>query len=191
MLEDTEITSRYNGLYLEIILKYKEYIEGEERIYAAELPTFITPEDQAVCAVAGRIKSGFASYNYDRDFVEAAAAAHAYVKKEIYTIEIPIQFWLKPAQLIRCGSGDEIGKAMLLCSLLISLGCPSAKVIIVDSDDSKKIGVYFTFSGGLFLMRDSGPMNEFISKEEMVSDISGDRHERAYEFNNNAYLDLF
>jgi hypothetical protein len=133
-MEDTELLKKYNQLYLEVILRYKEYIEEKESLYVAELPKLVVPENEDVVNIANRIKNSMPSYNYNDNYYDSARLAYSYVKDEITLANLPIQFWLTPDETIKCGAGDIFDKAVLLCSLLIALGDVSAKIIIKVKD---------------------------------------------------------
>ncbi|MEM3178007.1 MAG: hypothetical protein QXZ38_02330 [Candidatus Micrarchaeaceae archaeon] len=192
MAEEEDLVKRYNALYLEIILKYKDYIEEQESLYVAELPNLVTPNDDVVVGVANRIKSGFPIYNYEENFHDAAKAAYEHVKNEIYTVELPVQFWLTPRQTETVGAGDIFDKAVLLCSLLIALGNPSSKVIVIITDSERKFLNYAEFDGRVIAIDFDKGIIEFKSIEEMMSyfSIKKGKDVTAYEFNDKMYNDL-
>ena len=68
-IEDAEELRRYNKLYLEIIMRYHEYIDEKENIYVAELPRLVMPKDSAVVAAANGIMSSFSQYEYRARFL--------------------------------------------------------------------------------------------------------------------------
>ncbi len=189
---DEKMLEKYSSLYLEIIMRYRDYIEQEETLYMADLPTLITPDDENVLSKAKSIKSMFASYNYDEDFLGAAKEAQWYVRDKIATISLPVQFWLRPGQTLSLESGDVFDKAVLLCTMLIALGNVTAKVITVIRDSEKMFAVYCEFSGRIVLFDVEGTTSEFGSKEEMLGklEIGKDESLTAYEFNDKMYDNL-
>lgn len=192
MLGEEELTKKYNALYLEIIMRYKDVIETGETIYVAELPKLVTPSDEAVISVAGRMASGFHVYNYDENFMEAVKNAHNYVQNEIATISPPIQFWLKPSQVINLQAGDIFDKVVLLCSILIALGNPSTTILTAVRDENKRHVVLCEYKGEMIVVDLEDGITTVKSKEEALERIgikTGDGM-TAYEFNNKLYNDL-
>lgn len=190
-MDETELTKKYNSIYLEIIMRYRDYIEEKEGLYVAELPKLITPENDSVALVAKGIKERFAVYNYSDNFVEAATHAYEYVNG-IDHISLPIQFWLKPAETIKYGAGDVFDRAALLCSLLIALGEQSAKVVISVGESDRAFGVYFERNGRYTLMELGKETRHFQSIDEMVKALGVGKSDEitAYEFNDKMYRDI-
>ncbi len=192
MDESSEILKKYNSLYLEIIMKYREYIEEQENLYVAELPKLVTPEDGSVKAIAGSIASKFQEYDYEENFPDAAQLAYEYVRDSIAGVTLPIQFWLRPSQTISYGAGDIFDKSVLLCSLLIALGNPSTKVIIAVSDSRRSFAVYSEFGGKIIAIDMEKGINRYDTKEILLKSL-GIREEgeaTAYEFNDRMYIDV-
>lgn len=186
---------KYNQLYLEVILRYKEYIEEKESLYVAELPKLVVPENEDVVNIANRIKNSMPSYNYNDNYYDAARLAYSYVKDEIALANLPIQFWLTPDETIKCGAGDIFDKAVLLCSLLIALGNVSAKIIIKVKDSERDFIVYSEFNNIIIAIDLESGIKEYKNKEELLSAMgiknAGDNGEvTAYEFNDKMYNSL-
>lgn len=192
MASDEELLKRYNNLYLEILMRYREYVEEKERLYVADLPKLITPSDESVLAVAKRIESTFPSYAYEQNFLDAAKLALEYVRNEIASIKMPLQVWLKPSETIRLGAGDVFDKAALLCSLLISLGNFSAKVVSIARSGEGRFVIYFEYEGHVFFTDMENGFEGLQSKEELLSRIGPIKGEDAdaYEFNDKMYNDV-
>ncbi|MGC8776775.1 MAG: hypothetical protein ACP5P2_02405 [Candidatus Micrarchaeia archaeon] len=192
-MEDKEIETlkRYNQLYLEIIMRYKDYIEENENLYVAELPKLITPDNESVVGVANKIKSSFPEYKYEDNFPDAVRLAYSYVKDEIFLASLPIQFWLKPEEVIRCGAGDIFDKATLLCSLIIALGNASTKIVIKVEGSEREFVVYSEFNGGIIAVDLEKGVKEYRSKDELFDDMGiskgGGEDLTAYEFNDKMY----
>jgi hypothetical protein len=194
-MEDTELLKKYNQLYLEVILRYKEYIEEKESLYVAELPKLVVPENEDVVNIANRIKNSMPSYNYNDNYYDSARLAYSYVKDEITLANLPIQFWLTPDETIKCGAGDIFDKAVLLCSLLIALGDVSAKIIIKVKDSERDFVVYSEFNNIIIAIDLESGIKEYKNKEELLramgiknADDSGEV--TAYEFNDKMYNSL-
>ncbi|MEM3791580.1 MAG: hypothetical protein QXL16_02530 [Candidatus Micrarchaeaceae archaeon] len=179
-MDDVE---RYNRVYLEILLRYKEIIEEHEVLYFSELPKLVKADEEVKIA-AEKILGSFDGYNFEKDFDKAAEKAYEYVNNEIRTIILPLQVWLSPGEVIRCGAGDQFDKAVLLCSLFLALGCVNCKVLVVSFDSSRKIGVYYESKSYNYFGIDECKKT-FSSREEMLSylKVGSDEVVDAYEFN--------
>ncbi len=191
-MEDEELLKKYNMLYLEMLLRYKEEIEKGEMLYVAELPKLVTPQDEAVLAVVNNIKSSFASYAFDDNFYDAAMKAQAYINTSVSGVSAPVQFWLTPGEVIRIGAGDTFDKMVLLCSMLVCLGNVSAKIITVVNAGTSKPAVYCEFHSKLLLMKPEGSISEFSSRQELLAaqGVSEDPDTSAYEFNDKMYSSI-
>ena len=191
-MEDDDLLKKYNTLYLEMLMRYKEEIEKGEMLYVAELPRLVTPQDDAVLAVVNNIKSSFASYSFNDNFYDAAMKAQAYIDTSVSSISAPVQFWLMPSEVIRMGAGDAFDKTVLLCSMLIGLGNISAKIITVVKDAASESAAYCEFHSKLLLMRSGSGLQEFGSKQELLAAMgfAEDTNITAYEFNDKMYSSI-
>ena len=192
-MDENELLKKYNDLYLEIIMKYKSHIEEHENLYVAELPSLISPNDEVVKGLAASFTSKFQDYKYENNFYDVAKLIFEHVKNVILPVSLPIQFWLKPSQTITYGAGDLFDKAVLLCSLLISLGNLSTKIIIVVKESERSFIVYFEFKEILVAMNIEGGIKEFKTKEELIKSLGIDEKSddvTAYEFNDKMYIDI-
>jgi len=187
---ETERLNRLNRLYLAIISRYKEYIQEKEGLSVAELPTLVTPKDEAVAKKVLEIKNSFGIYEYDRDFRQAGEKAFSFVRNEIEDVILPLEFWLSPKDTLAYMMGDVIDKNILLCSMLVGLGNPSAKVLMRIKDESFSAYVYYEFDNRVYMLGLGGSTREFDGKEEMISALGIDEDTTAYEFNNQTYFDI-
>ncbi|MCL4411027.1 hypothetical protein M1452_00605 [Candidatus Marsarchaeota archaeon] len=190
--KDAEIEhlTRLSKLYLAIVFRYRDYIEEHESISVAELPTLIKPKNEKIVQKAQEIKSNFENYNYDEDFHEAAMIAFEFVKDEIDEVSLPIQFWINPEETLGLMAGDAIDKNILLCSLLIALGNPTAKVFMNFKEESKKILVYFKFAEKIHVLDLDDGSKVFNSEDELNAFLNLGDDSTAYEFNDHMYVDL-
>lgn len=191
-MKEEELVKKYNALYLEMIMRYKDDIEQGETLYVAELPRLVTPQDEAVVSAVNKIKSAFPAYNYDQNFYDAALKAHKYVSEAIVTVSPPIQFWLKPSQVLNLGVGDIFDKAVLLCSMLIGLGNFSTKLISAIRENTKKHIVYCEYKEKLLTMDLENGVGEVQDKVALLEQmkIEKDSEMTAYEFNDKMYNNL-
>ena len=191
-MDENELLKKYNSLYLDIIMRYRDYIEEKEGLYIAELPKLITPDDESVKLLANSIKEKFPSYKYEDNFVDAAGLAYNYVTGSIATVSLPIQFWQRPSDTIRHGAGEIFDKAVLLCSVLIGMGCPSTKVAISVGETVKSFAVYFEHENEIVSMDIEKGVEQFGNMNELLKHlgIKEDSDVTAYEFNDKMYKDL-
>lgn len=192
MVEDEALLKRYNKLYLEIIMRYKDHIEEKETLYVAELPKLVTPTDESVTNLARNLTKSFPSYSYENDFRTAALEAQKYVKDSISQINLPIQFWLRPSQTISLEAGDVFDKAVLLCSLLAAMGNASSKIITAIKEGDQKFAVYCEYKDRILFLEIDGAVADFNNKEEVLArlGIGKDPDITAYEFNDKMYSNL-
>ncbi len=192
VMEEDELLKKYNTLYLEILMRYKDEIEKGETLYVAELPKLVTPQDESVLAVVNNIKSSFAAYSLDDNFYDAAMKAQAYINTSVSGISVPVQFWLTPSEVIRMGAGDVFDKTVLLCSILIGLGNLTARIVTVVKGSGSESAVYCEFHSKLLLLRADGRMGEFDGKQGLLAAMgfSDDPGTTAYEFNDKMYSSI-
>ncbi len=191
-MSEDELLKKYNALYLEIIMRYREKIEEGERLHLAELPKLVTPYEEAVAASVNKIKESFPSYSYDQDFQEAAKKANEFVKSSVARVSPPLQFWLTPSEVISIGAGDVLDQAVLLCSLLIGLGNLSSKVIGTVKGEEKAYAVYYELDGKIFVIELGKEMSEVKDKNELLAKLGVymGSETTAYEFNDKMYGSL-
>ncbi len=191
-MDETELLKKYNSLYLEIIMKYKEYIEEQEGLYVAELPRLVTPADESVKGLASIISSKFPDYSYEENFGDAAQLSYEYIRDSITNVTLPVQFWLRPAQTINYAAGDLFDKAVLLCSMLVALGNPSSKIIIVIDESRRSFVVYFEFKEKVTAINIEKGAGTFQGREELLKSlgVSDNGEASAYEFNDRMFVDI-
>ena len=195
-MDEIGLLKAYNGIYLEIITRYKEYIEGKEGLYLTDLPRLVTPADEPVVLLAKELEGNFPIYNYEDNFEDAMKLAYAYIRDKIAPISLPIQFWLKPAQAIRYEAGDIFDKAVLLCSLLIAMGNVSSRVMVIVKNSDRHFIVYSEFKDRIIgIDMESGlneykNMGELLEKNGVNKNAENDEETTAYEFNDKFYRDI-
>lgn len=189
-LNETERLRKLNAIYLRIINRYGSYIANDESVSVAELPRLVTPKDPAVAKKAKDIMSNFSPYEYSRDFYSAAVMAYDYVRKEIYPIVLPVEFWLEPNETMEFGAGEKLDRYTLLCSLIIALGNPSAKILIVEKSERLEPTLYFEFDGSFYSMNFESDIAKLESREELLKNLGITDDTVAYEFNDKMYIDI-
>jgi transglutaminase-like putative cysteine protease len=180
----------YSRLYLMIIDRYKDYIEQKESLSVAELPTLVTPNNELVVKKVNEIKAEFGNYSYELNFYDASVKAFNFVKNEIESVVLPVQFWLTPEETLTFGVGDEIDKSILLCSMLVALGNPSSKVLMHMKDGKRRTFVYFEFGGAAYMLDNENGINKFKNADELIASLGIGEDTVAYEFNDRMYRDI-
>ncbi len=190
--EDNEGLRKYNSIYLEIIMRYKDHIEESERLNVSDLPRLVTPENVTVSALCDAITAGFSNYSYERDFAKASVSAYKYVRNRITDISLPIQFWQSPEETIKREGGDMFDKAVLLCSMFVRLGDMDSKVVVAVSGDRQAFFVYAKSDNGIAAFDIKGEAKEYVDVKHALSEMnfSDSDEAEAYEFNNVVYNDL-
>lgn len=191
-MSEDELLKKYNALYLEMIMRYRDRIEEGEKLHLAELPKLITPSDEAVIAAVNKIKETFPAYTAEKDFADAAKKSYDFVRDTIAKVSPPVQFWLKPSEVISIGAGDVFDQAVLLCSMLIGLGNLSTKVIASVKNEEKDYAVYYELDGKIVELELGKGISELKDRNELLAKMGMYMGSEAtgYEFNDKMYSNL-
>jgi len=179
-----------NRAYAKIIERYKKQIEEMETKSIADLPLLITPKDEKVDELKREIikkveeKTGEV-YSFKLHFLEAAKEAIKIVNS-FETISLPLEFWFLPKEVIDLQAGDVVDKAILLCSILISLGNEAAKVLmkIEPQKEKREAYVIFDFNNESYIVDISKKTFRKGKKENICKGAI------VYEFNDKGYSEL-
>lgn len=187
--QELETYRRRAALYRKIIDRHRELIEASESKSIPELKELIRPQDSALLEAKSQLLKEFSEYSYERDFLKAAQKAYELVTNEIKTEPLPLEFWLSPADILELKVADEMDKAILLCSLLISLGNKTANVVVEIKGDFRHAFVMFEFEGKNHLLDPVHKMNLTGEKESLLRQaLSKEEESRVvYEFNDVEY----
>ncbi len=188
--EELERYKRLNAIYWAIISRYKDYISNDESISVAELPRLVTPKNPEIVKKAKEILSGFDPFDFDKNFYDASVLAYDFVKNNITSIVLPIEFWLEPSETLEFGTGEEIDRYTLLCSMLVAMGNPSSKILIVVKNEKVKATLYYELAGSVYLMDFNTGITKLESRESLLERYNIDDDTTAYEFNDKMYLDI-
>ena len=187
---ELEVCKRRESVYRKIIERYRELIEASESKSIPELRSLVRPQSSSVIELKDKLTKDFKPYEYEKDFLTAAQTAFEFVKDEIKTEHVPVEFWLSPKEILELKAADEMDKAILLCSLLIALGNRNAKVVVEMKGGLKHAFVMFSFGNRYFLFDPVHNVNLAGSKEILEAQISTERDEEnkiVYEFNDMEY----
>ncbi len=202
--------------YRSVIERYRDYINEGEQKNVPDLKSAIDPKEPTVqkmrseivaaivaakTAAAGNtvVESRELEYNPETDFDDAAKAAFLRVQSLGKThSELSLSFWLTYPEMESLGIADAFDRALLLCSLLSSLGCKTAMVSVLLLEDGSTHPV-ITFGSAdekFFLLDACNPNGLFggdaaSTKQELVSGfLTGDGKKAtriSYEFNREEY----
>jgi len=187
---ELEVIKRRESIYRKIIERYRELIEAGESKSIPELRSLVRPQSSSVLELKEKLTREFKPYEYERDFLAASQKAYEFVKDEIKTEHVNIEFWLSPKDILELSTADEMDKAILLCSLLIALGNKGAKVVVEMKGGLKHAFVMFSFGNRYYLFDPVHDINLAGSKEILEAQISTERDEEnkiVYEFNDAEY----
>jgi len=187
---ELDASKRREAVYKKIIERYKELIEASESKSIPELRSLVRPQSSAVIELKEKLTKDLGAYDYNTDFLATAQKAFQFVKDEIKTEHVPVEFWLSPKEILELKTADEMDKAILLCSLLIALGNRNAKVVVEMKGGLKHAFVMFSFGNRYFLFDPVHNVNLAGSKEILEAQISTERDEEnkiIYEFNDMEY----
>jgi hypothetical protein len=203
-------------LYRLVIERYKDYINEREQKTIPMLKSLVNPDDTTVQALKTRfvlaveeakkqaagetvVETRELGYSYENDFLDAARLAFEYAQGLGRTnSELSISFWLTFAEVVEHGVADAFDRALLLCSILESLGSNDAKVTVLGLEDGSTHPAVTFGSDRLVLLDPSNPNARFgelagQSKAELVVGFeTGDGRKAArveYEFNRDEYLE--
>lgn len=167
-----------------ILERYQKFIEDSEAKSAAELRELVRPLDSVVTELKMQVQDQFHPYLYEQHFLQA-------VQKALDTlfayrhVALPVSFWMGFSDMARLKAADDIDRAILLCSLLRSLGSETTRVLI---GKNKSAWVSFVFLDKQYIVD--------IAKRIMSAYPSGDDalkqfiYQIQYAFNDREYEDL-
>ncbi|MDO8340123.1 MAG: hypothetical protein Q7T16_05715 [Candidatus Burarchaeum sp.] len=189
--EESEIDAlrRKVALYRRVIERYRDMIEKAETKTVTELRSLIVPEDPEVVKLRDEILEEFRPYIYQQHFEQVARKAYQYVLGELANEELPVDFWLEPRDMIELRAADEMDKAVLLCSLLRSLECETAKVV-VESNGERHVFVGFQVGGRYVLMDPAHKKIVEGEREDVLIKQFGGGRKNVYEFNDKEYDEI-
>ncbi|MFH1095413.1 MAG: hypothetical protein V1728_04305 [Candidatus Micrarchaeota archaeon] len=167
-----------------VIERYRKFIEDGESKTIAELRSLVRPADSAVVEMKMLISDQFHPYVYGQNFLHAVQKAldtvFSYKK-----VSMPVSFWTSFGDITRLHAGEDIDKALLLCSLLRALGSDGARVLI---GKEKNAWVAFDFGEKHYVIDIA---NRTMSAYPLDDDaIHAFMHAVQYSFNDKEYQDF-
>ncbi|MDE1798053.1 MAG: hypothetical protein KGH63_01450 [Candidatus Micrarchaeota archaeon] len=171
-------------LYRIVLERYQKFIEDGEAKSVAELRELVRPLDSVVTEMKIVISDQFHPYLYEKHFLPAVEKALDLIFA-FKPVSLPVNFWLSFNDMSRLHAADDIDRAILLCSLLRSLGSESARVLI---DKGKGAWVSFIYGDKQYMVD--------IAKRTMTAYPAADDGLKVmlrsvqYAFNDREYEDL-
>lgn len=187
--------------YRKLIERYAEAINAGEQKTIPELKLLVAPNDEAIQKTRNQILSelGLAEgYRFEKDFLAAAEKAYNFVQafKRIHQ-DMPVSFWLKPAEILELGAADAFDRAIFLCSLLHCLGCTNSKIRVLELEGGlKHPAAVFSYNEKQYLMDAMQECSAFTyhgALEEVLKNYTFEGRKflkSSYEFNNEEYVEL-
>ncbi|MFH1106440.1 MAG: hypothetical protein V1787_00940 [Candidatus Micrarchaeota archaeon] len=197
--------------YRKIIERYAALINENEEKTIPELKALVDSNAEAVQELRKQVLEQLAEkkkalgthaegapYDYESDFLLAAEAALGAVRglKAVHP-EVSVSFWLSPKEILELGAADVFDKAILLCSLLKSLGS-QARILVLELENRHIHPVVaFAYSGrdyaldacqsGSQLSTYSGVLDEALK----TLAYGGSKFlKKSYEFDNDKYTEF-
>ena len=179
-----------------LLKKYAKLINEHERKTVGQLKAMIDKDDLTIRSLAERFCG--TNYSFEENFLEAVKRAFEFLCTEIAYVELDISldFWLTPSEILKHKVSDDEDLAIMLCSIIFALGNERANVVIAELEDmSVHAFVLFEYKGKFYILDpcQRHEFDEFVStKEEKVFKIysfKGKKIRRLlYKFNRFEYI---
>ncbi len=114
-------------VYELILSRYKNQINEKEDKSLSEVRKLVSPYSDSLKSIKEKILKDLQPYVYEKHFFSAVQKCVDYIKS-IENIYFPVHFWMSFEELDQFQAGPIMDQAILLCSLLRSLGSSDAKI---------------------------------------------------------------
>jgi len=198
------------AFYKLVIERYAESITQGEQKALPELRALVNPLDPSVQAVkklliedhARSVSKGIEgageafAYNYERHFPALAQRAFEFAHSlRPIQADLGVPFWLTLHDIWELRAGDPFDKAVFLCSLLLALDSPNARIRALELEGGLKHPVVLVeFQEHKWLLDASqkdgvreGPLERLL--EAFTYEGKKVRHS-LFEFNNQSYTEF-
>jgi hypothetical protein len=186
-----------NKYYEQILDKYKDLINEQERKTIAQIKATVNPTDLTIKSIISKYKP--IGYDCSKDYIETLRKIYAFLKAEIEVVktDIKILYWLDSTSIIKNKMCDEQDVSSLLCSIMQGLNDQEAQVFVVILEDDKTHAFVKTKYKNLFYIFDltqKGPFEMFVNSDEkkLMDDyrFNGLAIKKViYRYNQNNYID--
>ncbi|MCP4647542.1 MAG: hypothetical protein GY852_07385 [bacterium] len=112
-----------------ILARHKDELEKEEIRSLSRLRQIISPYSEYVSSLKTKILESLAPYQKEKNFLDAVQEIISHASG-IEIVQLPIQYSLSFEEMEKMGAGSRIDKALLVTSLLRSLGTETAHCIV-------------------------------------------------------------
>jgi len=181
-------------LYSILLKKYADLINTAEKKTVGQIKSMVTNNDLTIQSLLDEFRGK--DYDFGRDYLRTASRAYKFLSREIEFVKsgIDINFWLGAQDILSEKVGDDEDLAVLMCSILYSLGDEKAEVVIAEMDDLTTHAFVITEVGKKFVLVDPSQKYNFWDwvgvKEKILGDYSfkGGKIKRfLYKFNEKKY----
>lgn len=183
-------------LYRLLLKKYSKAINDSEKKTVGDLKALISDEDLTVHSIVQQFMDE--GYSFPVNYLEKAKMLFEFLRSNIEYIsldgDLKINFWLTPKEMLNEKIADDEDFAVLLCSLLYSLGDHRAEVVIAELDNLETHAFVMTTIDDRMLILDPCQKKEFDfylgTKEKILGkyEFEGARIKRfLYRFNRFSY----
>lgn len=115
-----------------ILRKYAKAINESETKTIGQIKTMINPDDLSLAAFISEFKEE--NYSYEKNFLEVLKKIFEFIQKEFIYIELDIEinYWLTPKEIITNKIGDDEDLAMFLCNVARALGNKECYIMMAE-----------------------------------------------------------
>ena len=159
--QDIDKSSAAFRLYSLLLNKYSDLINEFEKKTVGEIKAMVNADDLTVQSLVQDFKKE--GYSFEKDYFEAAKKAFAFISNEIsfVHVDLDINFWLSPKEILNKKVGDDEDLAVFLCSLLCALGDKKAEVVIAELENLSTHAFVATEIGGKMFLLDACQRHKF------------------------------
>lgn len=186
-----------NKYYEQILDKYKELINEQERKTIAQIKATVNPNDLTIKSIISKNKP--VGYDYTKDYIETLRKIYSFLKTEVDVIktDIKVLYWLNATEILKNKLADEQDISSFLCSVMQGLNDQEAMVCVVLLEDDKTHAFVKTKYKNQFYIFDltqKGPFEMFTNADEkkILEDykFNGLKIKKIiYRYNQNNYID--
>jgi len=112
-----------------LLARHKDELEKEEIRSLSRLRQIISPYSEYVSSLKTKILGSLAPYQKEKNFLDAVQEIISHASG-IEVVQLPIQYSLSFEEMEKFGAASRIDKALLVTSLLRSLGTETAHCVI-------------------------------------------------------------
>lgn len=186
-----------NKYYEQILDKYKDLINEQERKTISQIKATVNPNDLTIKSIISKHKP--VGYEYNKDYIETLRKIYSFLKTEIDVVktDIKVLYWLDATCILKNKLADEQDASGVLCSAMQGLNDQEAMVYVVLLDDDKTHAFVKTKYKNQFYIFDltqKGPFEMFTNADEkkLLDDykFNGLKIKKIiYRYNQNNYID--